>query len=168
MNIDVRELTKLALKLAGLYILVTTLTAVPSLIATPRAFTTEWGLSLGLYGLIGVALFLIPGRIVSDVIHLPSDATQGALSAEKLARVGAILLGVYFTVGAIFGLVHTYAKARLHHIWFWPHPGSRGPDLTPDDFGYLVANAIELVIGLLLWFGSRYVIRAAYWSRHDR
>lgn len=165
---DLRELTRLAIKLAGLYILVNALIAVPSVIATPKPYGAEWGVSLALYALFGLVLFLIPGRIVNRVIHIPGQATEGAVSAEKLAQVGSILLGVYFTVGGVYGLIQTYAKTRLFHQWFWPHPGSRGPDLTPDEFGYLIAGAVEIAIGLFLWLGSRYVVRAAYWSRDDR
>jgi hypothetical protein len=165
---DLRELAKLAVKLGGLYMFISTLTAIPSIIAVPAPIPKEWVFSVGLYALIGLLLFLIPGRIVNRVIRLPSDMTDGAISAEKLTRVGSILLGVYFTVGGVFGLIQTYSKTRLHHQWYWPHPGSRGPDLTPDDFGYLIASSIEIAIGLALWLGSKYVVRVAYWSRDDR
>ncbi len=161
-------MTKLAVKLAGLYVLINALIAVPSVVATPGPYGADWGLWLGIYALVGLVLFLIPGRIVNRVIHLPGDATGGALSAEKLVRVGSILLGVFFTVSGAFGLIHTYAKTRLHHLWFWPYPGDRGPNMTPDDFAYLLVSAVQIVLGLILWLGSRYVVRAAFWSRDDR
>lgn len=165
---DTRDLTMLAVRLAGLYLLVNALIAVPSVMATPSPYGTNWALWLGLYGLVGLVLFLLPGRIVNRVIGLPVDATEGAVTAQKLVRVGTILLGVYFTVGGAYGLIQTYAKTRLFHRLFWPHAGSRGADLTPDDFGYLIAGAVEIAIGLFLWLGSRYVVRAAFWSRDDR
>jgi hypothetical protein len=165
---DMRDLTRLVLKLAGLYMLVNVLVAIPSVIATPKPYGVEWGVSLGLYAIAGLALLLIPGRIINRVLHISGEVTEGSVSTEKLLRVGSILLGVYFIVAAAYGLIYTYAKVSLFFRVVEPYSRFRGPEMSPDDFAYLLASGVQIALGLFLWLGSRFVVRFARWSGDDR
>jgi len=165
MAMDMREITRLLLKLAGLYLIVTVLIAAPTVIRTPEPYRIDGAASLVLYALVGFALFFLPGFISNRIVRVPTE-TGGAVSSEKLVQVGTILLGVYFTASAAYDLVYTYVKTH----WFpqLHFPGSRGPDMPPDDFAYLIASSAQIVIGLALWLGSKYVVRAAFLSKNDR
>ena len=156
---DLRTLTKLALKLAGLYFLVTALMGFPTLLNVPRPYNIDSAVVLSVYLVIGVVLIWFPGAILNSVIRIPASELEGAVTAAKLLQVGCILLGVYFAVTAVYAVIFTYAKARLFYDVMKPFPNSRGPDLTPDDFGNLVASGVEFLLGLCLWFGSRHIVR---------
>ena len=156
---DLREITRLVLKLAGLYLLVTVLLGIPATVLLPDPYSVQSAISLGLYGLVGLALFFFPGLVMNRVIRVQAE-TAGDVSSEKLVQVGSILLGLYFTVTAAYGLIYTYVKTR----WFpqLHFPGSRGPDMPADDFAYFIAAGAQIVIGLALWLGSKYVVRASF------
>jgi len=156
---DLRTLTKLVLKLAGLYLLLTALVALPSVINLPKPYNIESAIYVGVYCFVGLALVWLPGRIISTVIRIPPADLEGTVSAMKLLQVGCILLGVYFALTGAFSFLFTYAKARLFYDVVRPFENSRGPDLLPEDFANLMTSGVRFVVGTCLWFGSRYVVR---------
>jgi hypothetical protein len=86
----------------------------------------------------------------------------------RLLQVGCILLGVYFALGAVYDIVYTYAKARWFYDAMKPFPNSGGPGLGPNEFASLTADAVQLALGVGLWVGSRYVVKAAGRFEDDR
>jgi hypothetical protein len=156
---DLRTLTKLLLKLAGLYLLVTSLLVLPSLLFVPFEHSGPGLVSAGVFSLIGLGLLLFPGAVANQVIRIPPDETRGAPTAESLFRVGLTLMGVYLVVDAVFRVVFVYAKSRWFYDYMQPFPGSRGPGLTPDDFGTLAAAGVQILFGIVLWLANRRVSR---------
>src|SRR2546426_10617743 len=156
---DLRTLTKLALKLSGLYLLLNALAALPSFIDLPSPYNIESAFYVGVYCLVGLALVWFPGRIITTVIRIPPAELQGVITATKLLQVGCILLGVYFALTGAFSFLYTYAQGRLFYDVVKPFPNSRGPDLSPQDFANLISSGVRFLAGMCLWFGSRYVVR---------
>jgi hypothetical protein len=79
-----------------------------------------------------------------------------------------MLLGAYFAVAAVYGVVFTYAKARLFYDVLKPFGNSPGPDMNPTDFAHITASAVELALGLALWFGRRHLSRLMGGFTNDR
>ena len=156
---DLRTLTKLVLKLAGLYLQLTALVALPSVINLPRPYNIESSIYVGVYCFVGLGLVWFPGGIVSTVIRIPPAVLEGVMTATKLLQVGCVLLGVYFALTGAFAFLFTYSKARLFYDVVKPFPNSRGPDLSPEDFANLMTSGVRAVVGACFWFGSRYVVR---------
>src|SRR3979490_583456 len=83
---DLRTLTKLVLKLAGVYLLLTALVALPSVINLPRPYNIESAIYVGLYCFVGLVLIWLPGCIINAVSHIPPGDLEGAISAAKLLQ----------------------------------------------------------------------------------
>ncbi len=156
---ELRTLTKLILKLTGAYLLVATLLALPPVLAAPDQLQLGGLVFVVVYVFAGAALLWFPGLIVNRVIGIEGAALEGSASASRLLRVGVVLLGFYFSVSAAYGLVFTWARLNLFYRFSSTFPGASGPEMTADDFGYLVASALQLVLGLSMWFGSRIIVR---------
>jgi hypothetical protein len=156
---DLRTVTKLALKLVGIYFFVTAIAGLVPLISVPYPHWIDAAVVLSIYLVIGLVLIWFPGVVVNTVIRIPPSELEGTATAVKLLQVGCILLGAYFAVAAVYGVTFTYAKGRLFYEVMKPFPNSRGPDLTPDDFGNIVASSVEFLLGLGLLLGSRHIIR---------
>ncbi len=165
---DLRTLTKLLLKLAGLYLLVNSLLVFPSSLFVPLEHSGPGLISAGVFSLIGLALLVFPGAVTNQIIRIPPSETIGAPTAESLFRVGLTLMGVYLVAEAVFRAVFVYAKSRWFYDYMQPFPGSRGPGLTPDDFGALAAAAVEALLGLVLWLANRHVSKVTGKFSDDR
>jgi len=165
---DLRTLTKLLLKLTGLYLLVTSALALPGLFSVPSEYSTPGLLSAAIFTAVGFALVAFPGVITTHVIRLPPSEIAGAPTAEKLLRIGLTLMGVYFVADAVIRGAFIWSKARWFYDFMQPFPGSRGPGYSPDDFGSIVAALVQLVLGLVLWIGSRRVARISGRFADDR
>src|SRR2546425_152099 len=132
---DLRTLTKLVLKLAGLYIAASALFAIPSIFVAPQEFLLVSSTSTALWCIFGLALFWFPGTVANRVIRLEAASLEGAPSATRILRVGIILLGFFFLITGASRLMFTWAAVRLFYNVVGPYPGSAGPELRPDDFG---------------------------------
>jgi hypothetical protein len=164
---DLRTLTKLLLKLAGLYLLLTALVAFPSVINLPKPYNVESAIFVGIYCALGAVLLWLPGGFINTIIRVPRSQVEGAITARKLLQVGCILLGVYFALTGAFSFIYTYAQARWFYDVVRPFGNSRGPDINPNDFAQLMTNGVKFVVGLCFWFGSRYVVKATGAFRDD-
>jgi len=156
---DIRTLTKLLLKLAGLYLLITVWTEIPLILNTPHEFRVGSVLYAVSTAGAGLLLLWLTGGISNQIIRIGGLEEQGAGSASSLLRVGCILLGLYSVASAIYGLVFELAQLRLFYHFNATFPGSPGPPIGPPDFATLTAKTVELLLGLALWLGSKYVLR---------
>lgn len=156
---DLRTLTKLFLKLTGLYLLVNSAVTLPGLFYMPWEYSAAGFVSAVIFTIIGFALIAFPGVITTHVVRLAPSEAVGAASAENLLRVGAALMGIYFVADAAVRGAFVWAKARGFYDIMQPFPGSRGPGYSPEDFGTVVAVSVQLVVGLVLWLGSRRIAR---------
>jgi hypothetical protein len=156
---DLRTLTKLFLKLTGLYLLVTSALMLPGLLSVPSEYSGPGFVSAAIFTMIGFALIAFPGAITTYVVRLPPSETVGEPGAEKLLRIGSALMGVYFVADAVIRGAFVWSKARWFYDFMQPFPGSHGPGYSPEDFGTLAAALVQLIVGLVLWIGSRQIAR---------
>jgi hypothetical protein len=156
---DLRALTRLVLKLAGVFLLGSMLMNMPAIIAAPDELKVMNYTYLALYLVAGLFLLWLPGVVVNHVIRIEGPELHGAVTASRLLRVGIILLGFYFSVSALASLAFNYAKFGLFWRLASPYTGASGPPMTPDDFAYIVSTVTQLLFAVLLWSGSRFVVQ---------
>src|SRR5262245_7970553 len=113
---DLRTLTKLMLKLAGLYLLATVLISIPTILVTPAQYISIAATSLALYAVAGLALVLFPGAIISSIIRINGHESEGAVTATAVLRVGVMLLGCYFAISASYSVALIWAKTQWFYI----------------------------------------------------
>jgi hypothetical protein len=147
---DLRALTKLLLKLAGLYYLVTTITSIPSVVMTPdRQFIAYAYFSLAIWGFVGLALLLFPGVVMDRVIRIHRSEHEEVPTAAKLLDVGVRLLGCYVTISSVHGVAYNWSIIHVFN-------GSLSSDWRPTEKAALLASGVQAGVGLLLWvFGDR-------------
>lgn len=165
---DLRTLTKLVLKLAGIYILVSALFAVPSVVVAQREFWAVSSISLALWFIVGLALLWFPGVVINRVIHVDASSVAGAPSALRILRVGIILLGFFFLITGASRLAFTWAASRFFYSVVNPYPGFAGPNLRPEDFANYTANLLQCALGLLLLVRSKWLTGLVWSDSHDR
>jgi hypothetical protein len=155
---DLRTLTKLILKLLGLYFLVVSIVQAVNLFALP---TVEWFfvLNIVVYFLIGAVCFWFPGVLINRVLRIQGAEFEGAVTATRLFGVGVALLGLYFAVSAMSALMFTLAGSRWFYHFTDAFGGAKGPDIGPEQFASLVTYAVQLAVGVGLWLGWRSVAR---------
>ena len=155
---DLRTLTKLMLKLFGLYGLFASITQLVSLFALP---TIEWFMTVNFVAwfALAAACFWFPGVIVNRVLRIEGSELEGAVTADRLFGVGVSLLGLYLVVSALFPILFTLAEARWFYHFTKVFDGARGPDMNASQFASLLTYSLQLIGGLFLWFGWRPIVR---------
>jgi hypothetical protein len=147
---DLRSITKVLLKLVGLYFLVMVITAIPNILIAQRQDMMSAGgyISFGVWGIAGIAFLVFPGVIIDRVIRIQALDSGTGPNSGNLLVVGVRLLGCYYALGALYGLVYHWA---INHVF----NGSISPDMRPDESAAFLASIIQVVVGLLLWvFGD--------------
>lgn len=159
-NVDLRTLTKLALKLAGLYIITTTVVGTLGYFMHPAPEAVLWyAVVYSLYLIFGLWLFWFPGTIINQVIRIKGEEFEGELTGLRILEVGFALLGAYFAVAGSYACVYVLARAKWFYRFTDPFAGAPGPGFSPDDFATIVASAIQILLGVGLWFGRRRLAR---------
>lgn len=152
---DLRSMTKVILKLAGLYYVTLAISGLPSLYIAVHQDEPTRSLafvSIGSWGFIGSLFILLPGVIVDRVIRIKGLEPEAAAGPAGVLGTGTRLLGCFFALGAIYGVVYGWA---INHVF----NGSISPDMRPDQQAAALASAVQFVVGLLLWiFGERLVL----------
>lgn len=163
---DLRTLTKLVLKLLGLYFLMVSLGQAVGLFAMP---TFEWFFlfNVALYAVMGVVCFWLPGAIINRVLRIEGSELAGCVTASQLFGVGTALMGLYFAFTALTAIVFTLAGARWFYSFTDTFGGAKGPDIAPEQFASLMGFSFQLVVGIGLWLGWRHVVRFTG-MRNDR
>ncbi len=115
--------------------------------------------AVGLYFVVALVLIWFPGVLVNHVLLIGGAKLEGSATPEMLLRIGLVLLGVYFSVTALYGLAFTWASAKWFYAALQPFPGSRGPDITTEQFGSIVAGVVQLIAGLVLWLAAPQIAR---------
>ena len=149
---DLRTLTKLLLKLIGLYWLTASLVGAIGLVALPLSGlghdTTPYrAVNLVGYFIVGAALVWFPGTIANRVLRIQGSEMEGAITAERLLGVGISLLGVYFTVVSISALIFSIGGF-----------GELGANYESGQAWALAAWLVQMVIGLALVFARRRIV----------
>jgi hypothetical protein len=157
-DVDLRTLTKLVLKLLGLYFLIVAIGQATNLLFLP---TFEWFFLFNVvfYSVLGLACFVFPGVLINRVLRIEGGQIEGTVTAEKMFGVGVALLGLYFAVSGLTAVVFTLAGSRWFYSFTSAFGGARGPDIAPEQFASIVTYSLQLVLGLGLWLGWRHVMR---------
>jgi len=156
---DIRILTKLVLKLGGIWLLIVAVLSLPALLVAPAEYVGLGYIAVGLYFAVAFVLLWFPGVLINRVLLIGGTDLEGSATPELLLRIGLILMGVYFTVTALWDLAYTWASARWFYAALQPFPGSRGPDMSPEQFGSMVAGVVKLIAGIVLWGGAPLMAR---------
>ena len=167
MEIDLRTLTKVFLKVAGAYLLVMAISGAVQLFWYQVEMLGPYLTTLVLYLVLGIALLWFPGTVMNHVLRIQGEAVAGPATATRLLGVGIILMGIYFAATGLFAIVFTMAGARWYYSFTDIFGGARGPEMGPEQFASLVSSAVRLCIGLLMWLGWRIVMAIAGGGDHD-
>ena len=137
------------IRLTGIYMLVTFGWKVPLLLYTSLSTATvAEGTSsavLILLTLIALLFVFTPQRFAAWVmIGIPSSEAKEAVSFDELQQVIFSGVGLFFVV---LGATHLYTAAGILL-------GSRGR-ISDLDIWYFFSPALELIVGLLLFFGAQ-------------
>jgi hypothetical protein len=168
MEIDLRTLTKVFLKAAGIYLLVIAISGAVQLFWYQVEMLGPYLTTLVVYLALGIALLWFPGTVMSHVLRIQGEAVAGEVAAARFLGVGIILMGIYFAATGLFAIVFTMAGARWYYSFTEIFGGARGPELGPEQFASLVSSAVRLCIGLLMWLGWRRFMAMAGEGKHDR
>lgn len=156
---DLRNLTKVALKLAGLYLISVALMGMAQLIYLPADPLGWYLMYLSAYLFAGIALYWFPGAVTNHLIRIEGAPLQGAVTPSRLVGAAILLLGVYFVASSLFSITYTVALAKLFFSATATYGGERGPGLTPEQFASIVSSSVQLIIGIALWFGWKHILR---------
>lgn len=156
--VDLRTLTKLMLKLFGIYFLVVSISQAVNLFALP-SFEWFFLFNVVVYFVMGATCLWFPGAIINRVLRIEGSELEGAVSASRLFGVGVSLMGLYFAATATFALVFTLAGSRWYYFFTDTFGGAKGPDIGPEQFASLLTYSIQLTAGCGLLFGRRWVTR---------
>jgi hypothetical protein len=144
---DTRTLTKLLLKLVGLYWLTGSLVSAISLATTIGTDASEYRLFASVsYIVVGVALIWFPGAITNRILRIEGSELEGAVTADRLLGVGISLLGLYFSVVSISALIFSLGAF-----------GEWGGH-APEQIAAFTAWLVQLAIGLTLVLGRKRVV----------
>jgi hypothetical protein len=158
---DLRTLTRLLLKLVGLYLLITILFNLPPILAAPESILPGNMAYLVTIILVGVMLLWFPGVIVDKIILIQGTELEGVVTASKLLRVGVILLGVYFVSIASYSLLFSLGKLKGYFFFAPAFKDSSAPPMLPQDIGELLGSVLQLAIGLTMWLRSSLIVKAS-------
>lgn len=162
---DHRALSRLLLRIAGVVVIVATLTSVPkSVVALVVAAGQDADVSPLMTALlasfvpvlIGIALVWLPGSVANRLVD---NTPTGSDSSEAVAHLHAIalsVLGFYFVATAIFDAAFWLARIKLYAAVIDGSEVFAGvPKVMPDDFAGMVATGLQALVGLVLVLGSK-------------
>lgn len=149
---DLRTLTKLVLKLLGLYWLTASLVGAVNLGALMLSGlghdTTPYRMfNLIGYFVVGAALLWFPGTIANRVLRIEGAESEGGITANRLLAVGTSLLGLYLTITSISALVFSIGSFA-----------STDERYASEQVWAFVAWLVQLGIGLTLIFARPRIV----------
>lgn len=166
---DHHALSRLLLRIAGVVVIVATLTTVPkSIVALVVAAGQDANASPLLTAmiaslvplLIGIALVWLPGTVANRLVDdTPTRNSQGDTSAG-LQAVALSIVGFYFLASSLFDAVFWVARIKLYSAVIETSEAFAGaPAIMPDDFAGMVATVVQALAGILLLLGSKSIGR---------
>jgi hypothetical protein len=167
---DYRSFASLALRLAGVFILVCAIAGIPNTSVNLYMFGTRNELTPPLLVTLAPALFSVSGSVIIGLllIYFPSTVvnrvvardpavTEGSIAYRDLQSLAFSVLGLYFICVGLFDLMYWAARGRLYYLAIDEAAAAfpRLPSLAPDEFGGLVSATLQVVGGVALFFGAR-------------
>ncbi|MDR3415055.1 MAG: hypothetical protein P4L83_02620 [Nevskia sp.] len=160
---ELRALSNLLLRLAGLLILVHTVLAVPGRIvdlyvvtaSTPHPQLEIWTvsvLSAVFPAIAGLALLYFPSAITNAVVG--KSEQPPSFSVDQLQGLAFSTLGLYFVSKAAYDAVYWYAKLRLYDLAVKHLSYADAPAMLPREFAGMVSTGAQFFIGMFLLLGG--------------
>jgi hypothetical protein len=162
---ETRTLAALLLRIAGLIVIVSSLTGAAKTFGPMINPEVIAKLGLGWLFLAAAVSIVVPVLLGLVLIYFPSvtshtlkiDASPPTDSEiAPLQRVAFAAIGLWLSLNAVLDTVYVFAKIRLYQRLVEDMPSyGRASALLPDDFATLVTAALQLVFGIWLLFGNR-------------
>jgi hypothetical protein len=160
--VDYKSLTSLVVRLTGVIIIVSSITAAPQTFIAllyRRGVDAAGNIDMWLVAvvasafplIVGFALIYFPGTVTNRVV------SAGAEPVDSLAlqQVAFSVLGLYFVTVAAYDAVYWWAKLRIYFAIYNELNFGRPDRLTQEDFAGLAATSAQFVAGVTLLFGGR-------------
>lgn len=169
-TMDSRALANLIVRLSGLIVVVYAVTSSAKTIA--QIFDTPFSqgipysdlalsafFSLGIPLIVGLALIYFPATIARKALRIEA-ADIDSNSASLLQYVAFSSIGLWLVVFSIIDATYFLGKTRLYLRYFQDYSATMPmPPMLPDDFAGMVSCGVQLVLGLLLFIGSRGLVK---------
>jgi hypothetical protein len=171
---DYRSLTALAIRLAGVLILVSGIAQIPNTFVNLYVYAGRDALSPAIFPIIfatitaasgpliiGVLIIYFPSLVVNRVLNVDSLGPEGSVQYRDLQALAFSVLGLYFFSSGIFDAAYWIGKGRIYfHLVEAAALGfPRPPAMGPDEVGGLFAAGLQILAGLGLFFGGRGLVR---------
>jgi len=158
---DYKSLTSLMLRLTGVIIVVSAVTAMPRTfinlhVRNPLESPDVAALLLtmaasGLPILVGLLLIYFPATVANKIVSAGGESADTVI----LQQLAFSVLGLYFASLAVFDAVYWLAKLRIYFALYNELNYGRPFPLSPEDFAGIATTCAQFVAGLLLLFGGR-------------
>lgn len=163
---DHHALSNLLLRVAGVIIVVSSVLSVPPTViglATNDSSSGNLtsavlmsGLAALLPLLVGLVLLWFPGTVTHRIVGVRHEEASAVADGEKLRQLAFSVLGLYFVSSALFDAVYWYARLKLYHSTVAAEFAYMMPPVVlQDDFAGMLSTGSQLIVGLLLLFGSK-------------
>lgn len=162
-----RDIARLAIKIAGLIIIVSAVTDVPHLLGrllplqppmTARDVVAMAFAPPAIAALIGLLMFWGAGRIADRLLVAPAPPGQsGGLDLRGIEEIVIAALGLYLVATGIADAVYYWGKVGLYHRMVTENTFPM-PVILEGDFGGILSTAARLLIGAMLFLLSRGIV----------
>jgi hypothetical protein len=160
-----RDLARLLVKVAALFIIVSAFSELPVSFARWLASSNR-SIGMDLVGmtlapvsisiLAGLAMFLWAGPIVDrTLVSGPKAHEAGPFDLRGFEEIALTVLGLYLLAVGFSELVYDWARWSLYDHLI---AGLRTPTILPQEFAGLLAGATHVLVGTILVLCSRGVI----------
>jgi hypothetical protein len=167
---DYRALSKLLIKIGGLFIILYALKQAYESVGTAYALYAKeavltsalivGGLPVLIPLVLGLALFYFPGVVTNRLlIDDGNPPTTEIKSIARLEEAALILLAVYILVHSLGDAVYWLSRVKLYQVFIDSEYIMRAPPLRAEDFAQLVADCVQIPIALCLFFGAAGLVR---------
>ena len=167
---DYRALSKLLIKIGGVFIILYALKqAYESTSAAYALYAKEGVLVNALIAgalpvliplALGLALFYFPGVITNRL--LADDANPPVTEIKSITRIeeaALMVVAVYILVHSLGDAVYWLSRVKLYQVFIDSENIMRAPPLRAEDFAQLVADCTLIPIALCLFFGAAGLVR---------
>ncbi|NJN05490.1 MAG: hypothetical protein HC814_02580 [Rhodobacteraceae bacterium] len=171
---DYRSLSSLALRLAGVFILVSGVAAIPDTLVNLLVLAERYTVAPLLWQvvvqtivaaspsmLIGLLLIFFPSAVANRIVNGEAVGPDGSVGYGQLQTLAFSVLGLYFIAVGLFEGVYWLARTRIYYVMVQEAAETfpRVPAIAPEEFSGLVMAVTYLVGGFALLFGARGISR---------
>lgn len=163
---NTKELSTLLIKIAGIVIIIFTVTGIPGYVASYAAFMDKSTVSYFAYVIIpnvlplivGIWMFLTPQKLTEKIIEIKQTDEQykKTTNLAEIERIAITVLGIYLLFLAISDMVYNFYE--------WYHFKEKYKPLSGkityiELYARITATFAELILGLWLTLGTKGIIK---------